>query len=49
MGHWNDKTLFMPANIAWDHVNYDFINRQVAIIENRMQRVLDANGKMITH
>ena len=48
--HWDEETLFERANWAWEHcVSYDYINRQIESMENRMQEVLDGEGRMIGH
>ena len=49
-GHWDEETLFQRANWAWEHcVSYDYINRQIESMEDRMQEVLDGEGRMIGH
>ena len=48
-GHWDEKGLVQRANEAWTRVSYDYINNQVAGMEERMQQVLASDGEMIWH
>ena len=46
---WDEEKLFQRANEAWKYVSYEYINNQVASMEERMQEVLDSDGRMIGH
>lgn len=51
-GHWDEESLKRRACAIWDAdkpISYDFINRQVDGMEDRMDEVLDGDGRMIGH
>lgn len=47
-GHWDEASLQKRAENIWDNeVSYDYINKQIESMEDRMHEILDNEGKML--